>query len=103
MTNNEKEWFTMTREELTTLQALLEQFNTEYGDDISNDRYTALVVTNETIDSIVINTESPRWVVENYDDKQRKGKMKLKKRWSFRQKDIDFKQYWWYNKYIRKR
>ena len=49
----------MTHEELTTLQTLLEQFNTEYGDDISNDRYTALVVTNETIDSIVINTERP--------------------------------------------
>ena len=58
--NNESEEFTMTREELTTLQALLEQFNVEYGDDISNDRYTALVVTNETIDSIVINTERPR-------------------------------------------
>lgn len=49
----------MTREQLTTLQALLEQFNTEYGDDISDDRYTALVVTDETIDSIVINTERP--------------------------------------------
>ena len=58
----------MTREELTTLQTLLEQFNTEYGDDISNDRYTALVVTNETIDSIVIDTEHPWWVVENYDE-----------------------------------
>ena len=62
----------MTREELTTLQALLEQFNTEYGDDISNDRYTALVVTNETINSIVMNTERPWRVAENYDETRQK-------------------------------
>ena len=68
----------MTREELTTLQTLLEQFDTEYGDDISNDRYTALVVTNETIDSIVINTERPWRVAENYDENHALGMVRAK-------------------------
>ena len=45
----------MTREELKTLQELLEKFIETEGDDISNDRYSAAVVLNETLDSIIIN------------------------------------------------
>ena len=45
----------MTKAEIDLIRKSLENVLKEYGDDINNDRYSALVVTIETLDSIAIN------------------------------------------------
>ena len=45
----------MTKSEIDLIRKSLEKVLKEYGDDINNDRYSALVVTIETLDSIAIN------------------------------------------------
>ena len=45
----------MTKAEIDLIRKSLEKVLKEYGDDINNDRYSALVVPIETLDSIAIN------------------------------------------------
>ena len=45
----------MTKTELDLIRENIEKVIKEYGDEISNDRYSALITTMETIDAIAIN------------------------------------------------
>ena len=45
----------MTKSEIDLIRKNIEKVLEEYGDDINNDRYSALMVTIETLDAIAIN------------------------------------------------
>lgn len=44
----------MDREELKQLESLIEKYVEKYGDDVSNDRYSALKVAHDTVTATIV-------------------------------------------------
>lgn len=56
----------MTKQDLLTLESLLEKFDTQYSDEIHNDRFIALQTMKDTVNVIILEGTDEAEEITNY-------------------------------------